>query len=92
MTDLQKINLKQCGISFSSIDALFEKLGPAHKIISLNLSQNDLQGITLLGKFIKSSKSIEVLKLSKTQLSDNELKQISYGLKINKSLRILDLS
>jgi hypothetical protein len=63
--------------------------------VSLNLSGNNLQGLSNMGKFLAKSQcagSLEILKLSNCKLSDPELKQLSHGLKINKTLRVIDLS
>jgi Ran GTPase-activating protein (RanGAP) involved in mRNA processing and transport len=59
MAQLQKINLKQCGLTHASVDKILEKLttqGIPNKlgssIVSLNLSGNNLQGLSNMGKFL----------------------------------------
>jgi Ran GTPase-activating protein (RanGAP) involved in mRNA processing and transport len=59
MAQLQKINLKQCGLTHVSVDKILEKLttqGIPNKlgssIVSLNLSGNNLQGLSNMGKFL----------------------------------------
>jgi len=59
MAQLQKINLKQCGQTHVSVDKILEKLttqGIPNKlgssIVSLNLSGNNLQGLSNMGKFL----------------------------------------
>jgi hypothetical protein len=59
MAQLQKINLKQCGLTHVSADKILEKLTTqaipnklGSSIVSLNLSGNNLQGLSNMGKFL----------------------------------------
>jgi Ran GTPase-activating protein (RanGAP) involved in mRNA processing and transport len=73
---LTKINLKSCSLTSAGLDPLLEKLMTVSNttLSTLNLSGNQMQGITFLGKFLSRSQSLEVLKLSACCLSDQELK------------------
>ena len=98
MKVIEKINLKQCGVTHESIDLLIDKLASNPNdptLISLNLSGNNLQGMSKMGKFLAKSNSagtLERLKMASCKLGDPELKQLSQGLMISRSLRVLDLS
>jgi Leucine Rich repeat len=93
MESIVKINLKNCGITYESIDQIFHQMALVNKtqLKSLNLSGNKLNGVLNMGLFLSKS-TIEVLKLSSCKLGDNELKQLSHGLKNNRFLRIIDIS
>jgi hypothetical protein len=104
MPHIAKINLKSCGLTHESLDVILgnlsessaaNKTSSSSSLVSLNLSGNNLEGLSNMGRFLAKgscSGALEVLKLSNCKLGDNELKQLSHGLKINKTLRILDLS
>lgn len=81
------------------MDRVLEKLALSSNtkstLASLNLSGNALNGLSKMGKFMAKSScsgSLEVLKMSNCKLGDPELKQLSHGLMISRTLRILDLS
>jgi hypothetical protein len=60
MNAIEKINLKQCNLSSDSIDILLDKLscnGNEPTLTSLNLSGNNLAGISKLGKFLTKNNS-----------------------------------
>jgi Ran GTPase-activating protein (RanGAP) involved in mRNA processing and transport len=91
---LTKLNLKHCSFSAAGLDPLLETLMSSSNgtLLKLNLSGNNLAGVRNLGRFLSKSHSLEELKLSNSRLTDMELKQLGNGLKINRALRVLDLS
>lgn len=98
MPAIVKINLKQCGLTHKSVDKILESLSLTtgkSTLASVNLSGNNLQGMSHMGKFLAKSNcsgSLEYLKMSNCKLGDLELKQLSRGLMISRTLRVLDLS
>jgi hypothetical protein len=75
MANLNKLSLKACNLSKDSSQNLLDGLSKFNKSLKkLNLSNNNIEGVSNIGKFLKEHRQIEVLKLSKSSISDSELK------------------
>ena len=57
----------------------------------LHLSGNNLNQVTSLARFLKATKSLEVLKLRFANLGEKELRHLGLGMKTNMSIVKLDL-
>ena len=92
---LEELNLSNTNLKDKGIEILYNCLIDNKSLKNLDLSKNNItcEGANFLKKMLNLNSFLEILNISSNKLNDeNDNQTINDGFKLNKSLKIIDIS